>query len=231
MEIMGKAPRSSHYAETAGIFTAFFYRSKPYQAAASIARSRRPQDRTLFDRADAVKPLEDSPRCRWRTWNLCSCLLSPIPSTSGDHRGTSQGRSYYPPRGQERKDGKTGAVIGLDIVKDPLPRGFDLVLISNVFHGRGAKENRALLTRAYRSLNQGGRIILRDVLMSRAGTHPDWGALFSVSLLVHTPNGRCYALDEVRGWLRQAGFSGIQGPLRSSTLSFDPDSILIAAKN
>jgi hypothetical protein len=109
MEIMGKAPRSSHYAETAGIFTAFFYRSKPYQAAASIARSRRPQDRTLFDRADAVKPLEDSPRCRWRTWNLCSCLLSPIPSTSGDHRGTSQGRSYYPPRGQERKDGKTGA--------------------------------------------------------------------------------------------------------------------------
>ena len=130
------------------------------------------------------------------------------------------------------KMAKRGQVIGLDIVKDPLPRGFDLVLISNVLHGQGAKENRALLTRAYyRSLNQGGRIILRDVLMSRAGTHPDWGALFSVSLLVHTPNGRCYALDEVRGWLRQAGFSGIQGPLRSSTLSFDPDSILIAAKN
>jgi hypothetical protein len=229
MEIMGKAPRSSHYAETAGIFTAFFYRSKPYQAAASIARSQRPQDRTLFDRADAVKPLEDSPRCRWRTWNLCSCLLSPIPSTSGDHRPRVVPITHHAVK--NAKMAKRGQSFGLDIVKDPLPRGFDLVLISNVFHGQGAKENRALLTRAYRSLNQGGRIILRDVLMSRAGTHPDWGALFSVSLLVHTPNGRCYALDEVRGWLRQAGFSGIQGPLRSSTLSFDPDSILIAAKN
>jgi SAM-dependent methyltransferase len=129
------------------------------------------------------------------------------------------------------KMAKRVQVIGLDIVKDPLPRGFDLVLMSNVLHGQGAKENRALLRRAYRSLNQGGRIILRDVLMSRTGTHSDWGALFSVSLLVHTPNGRCYALDEVRAWLREAGFSSIQGPLRSSPLSFDPDSILLAAKN
>ncbi len=55
------------------------------------------------------------------------------------------------------KMAKRVQVIGLDIMKDPLPRGFDLVLISNVLHGQGAKENRALLTRAYRSLNQGGR--------------------------------------------------------------------------
>jgi SAM-dependent methyltransferase len=122
-------------------------------------------------------------------------------------------------------------VIGLDILNDPLPDGFDLVLISNVLHGQGAKENRALLRKAYRCLNGGGRIVLRDVLMSHAGTDPEWGALFSVSLLLHTPNGRCHALDEVRAWLHQAGFSSIQGPLRSSTLSFDPDSILIAAKN
>jgi cyclopropane fatty-acyl-phospholipid synthase-like methyltransferase len=122
-------------------------------------------------------------------------------------------------------------VIGLDILNDPLPDGFDLVLISNVLHGQGAKENLALLRKAYRCLNGGGRIILRDVLISRAGTDPEWGALFSVSLLLHTPNGRCHALDEVRNWLRQVGFSGIQGPLRSSPLSFDPDSILIAAKN
>jgi len=121
-------------------------------------------------------------------------------------------------------------VTALDILKDPLPRGFDLVLISNVLHGQGVRENRALLRSAYRCLNQGGRIIVRDVLISRARADPEWGALFSVSLLLHTPNGRCYALDEVRGWLRQAGFSTIQGPFRSSPLSFDPDSMLIAEK-
>jgi precorrin-6B methylase 2 len=121
-------------------------------------------------------------------------------------------------------------VIAVDIAKDPLPRGFDLVLISNVLHGQGPKENRVLLRSAYRCLNQGGRIVLRDVFMNRAGTHPEWGALFSVLLLLHTPNGRCYTLDQVRGWLRNAGFSGIQGPFRSSPLFFDPDSILTGKK-
>lgn len=74
------------------------------------------------------------------------------------------------------------------------------------------------------------RIVVRDVFMNRAGTEPDWGALFFVALLLYTPNGRCNALDEVRGWLRAAGFSGITGPFRSSSLSFDPDSTLIAEK-
>jgi precorrin-6B methylase 2 len=122
-------------------------------------------------------------------------------------------------------------VISRDIVKKPLPPGFDLVLISNVLHGQGVRDNRALLKSAYRSLNMGGRIVVRDVLMNRARTDPKWGALFSVSILLHTPNGRCYALEEVCGWLRQAGFSSIQGPFPSSPLVFDPDSILIAAKS
>ena len=122
-------------------------------------------------------------------------------------------------------------VVTADFTKDPLPCGFDLVLISNVLHGQGTKENRALLRSAYRSLNPQGRIVLRDVFMNRAGTEPDWGALFSVALLLQTPKGRCYGLDEVREWLDAARFSGIQGPFRSSPLAFDPDSVLIAEKS
>jgi cyclopropane fatty-acyl-phospholipid synthase-like methyltransferase len=121
-------------------------------------------------------------------------------------------------------------VVALDIMKDPLPAGFDLALVSNVLHGQEARENRALLKNVYGCLNQGGWMILRDVFMNHARTEPQWGALFSVSLLLHTPNGRCYPLDEVRDWLRKAGFSGIQGPFRSSPLSFDPDALLIAKK-
>jgi precorrin-6B methylase 2 len=121
-------------------------------------------------------------------------------------------------------------VMALDVVKEPLPRGFDLVLISNVLHGQGVRENRALLRSAYFSLNPGGRIMVRDVLMNHAGTNPDWGALFSVALLLHTPKGRCYARTEVHGWLRAAGFARVKGPFRSSPLAFDPDSVLIAEK-
>jgi precorrin-6B methylase 2 len=129
------------------------------------------------------------------------------------------------------KIAKQVKVMTMDSIKDSLPRGFDLVLISNVLHGQGVRENLALLRSAYRSLNQGGRIVLRDIFMNRAGTDPDWGALFSVALLLQTPKGRCYALDEVRGWLHAGGFSRIQGALLSSPLTFDPDSVLIAQKS
>ena len=122
-------------------------------------------------------------------------------------------------------------VIGLDISRNALPRGFDSVFVSNVLHAHGVAENRSLLGKLYRCLNPRGQLILRDVFMRRDRTAPEWGTLFSISLLLHTPQGRCYALDEILEWLRHAGFSRIRGPYGSSPLSFDPDSILIAQKS
>lgn len=121
-------------------------------------------------------------------------------------------------------------VIGVDFSRDALPRGFDTIFVSNVLHAHGVAENRSLLVNLHRCLNLGGQLILRDVFMTRDRIAPEWGTLFSVSLLVHTPQGRCYALDEILGWLRQAGFSRVKGPVRSSPLPFDPDSILILKK-
>jgi precorrin-6B methylase 2 len=119
-------------------------------------------------------------------------------------------------------------VIGVDIVRQPLPQGFDTVFASNILHSQGVAENRSLLLKIRNCLEPKGQLILRDVFMSRDRTAPEWGALFSVLLLLHTPAGRCYALDEVLGWLREAGFSRVRGPFRSSPLSFDPDSVVIA---
>jgi ubiquinone/menaquinone biosynthesis C-methylase UbiE len=121
-------------------------------------------------------------------------------------------------------------VIGADFSRVGLPKGFDTVLLSNVLHSHSGAENRALVRKLQRCLNPRGQLIVRDVFMSLQRTTPEWGALFSVLLLLHTPQGRCYSVDEICGWLRQAGFSRIRGPLRSSPLSFDPDSILIATQ-
>ena len=119
-------------------------------------------------------------------------------------------------------------VVGADFTREDLPRGFDTVFVSNVLHSQGVDENRLLLLKIRNCLNPKGQLIVRDVFMSRDGTAPEWAALFSVSLLLQTPHGRCYALDEILGWLRQSGFSSIKGPFRSSRAAFDPDSVLIA---
>jgi precorrin-6B methylase 2 len=119
-------------------------------------------------------------------------------------------------------------VIGVDFTRAALPRGFDTVFVSNVLHSQGVDENRSLVVKIRNCLNSKGQLILRDVFMDRNRTAPVWATLFSVSLLLHTPHGRCYSLDEILGWLRQSGFSHIKGPFRSSRAPFDPDSVLIA---
>ena len=116
----------------------------------------------------------------------------------------------------------------MDFSREALPRGFDAVFVSNVLHAHGVDENRSLLRKLHSCLNPKGQLILRDVFMSRDRTAPEWGTLFSVLLLLHTPQGRCYALEEILGWLRQAGFADIARPFRSSPLPFDPDAVLVA---
>ncbi len=122
-------------------------------------------------------------------------------------------------------------VIGMDFSREALPRGFDTVFVSNVLHAHGVDDNRSLLRKLHGCLNPRGQLILRDVFMSRDRTAPEWGTLFSVLLLLHTPQGRCYALDEILVWLRQAGFSHFTRPFRSSPVPFDPDVVLIAKKS
>lgn len=122
-------------------------------------------------------------------------------------------------------------VIGVDFFRHALPQGFDTVFVSNILHAHGIDENRSLLRKLYRCLNPRGHLIVRDVFMSRDRTAHEWAALFSVLLLLHTPRGRCYAREEVLGWLRQSGFTRIKGPFRSSPVPFDPDSVLIAMKS
>ncbi|HEU4344864.1 MAG TPA: methyltransferase [Candidatus Binatia bacterium] len=119
-------------------------------------------------------------------------------------------------------------VVGVDILRQRLPRGFDVALLSNILHAHGDHENRSLLRKLHQSLRPDGRLILRDVFMRRDGTAPEWGTLFSVLLLLHSPRGRCHGIDDILRWVRGAGFSRVKGPFRSSPLPLDPDSVLIA---
>jgi cyclopropane fatty-acyl-phospholipid synthase-like methyltransferase len=122
------------------------------------------------------------------------------------------------------------SVVGVNFARQDLPRGFDTVFVSNILHSQSVNENRSLLCKIRNCLNPDGYLIVRDVFMSRDRIAPEWATLFSVALFLYTPNGRCYALDEILGWLREAGFSKLKRPFSSSRLAVDPNSILIAKR-
>jgi predicted O-methyltransferase YrrM len=97
-----------------------------------------------------------------------------------------------------------------DYLTDPLPGGHDLAWISAVIHSNGPEENLALYRRVFDALVPGGRIVIRDHVMSEDHTAPRAGALFAINMLGATRRGRTYSYREIAGALEQAHFASVR---------------------
>ena len=100
-------------------------------------------------------------------------------------------------------------LVNGDFYKEELPPGHDLVLLSAIIHQSGYEQNEVLYGKIYHALNPGGRIVIRDHVMSADRTQPLEGALFAVNMLAGTSGGRTYTFDEIKDGLTAAGFTRI----------------------
>ena len=58
----------------------------------------------------------------------------------------------------------------------------------------------------YDALKERGKIIIREFFLDRTKTRPVDSALFAVNMLVNTERGNAYSTEEIRNWLKIAGF-------------------------
>jgi hypothetical protein len=97
-----------------------------------------------------------------------------------------------------------------DLYKDEFPSGHDLAFLSAIIHQNSQKQNLDLFNKVFLSLNQRGRIIIRDHVMEPDRIHPKDGAIFAVNMLLGTPGGGTYTYEEIKIGLSQAGFTRIR---------------------
>lgn len=93
-----------------------------------------------------------------------------------------------------------------DYFRDELGEGFDVVYISNIIHSLGPSDNAMLYEKAWRALEPGGAIIVKDFFLDDSRTKPARGALFSVHMTLRTEAGRSYSYRETEDALRAVGF-------------------------
>lgn len=102
-----------------------------------------------------------------------------------------------------------------------LPSGpFDVVLLSNITHIYDPETNRALLERLGRRIRRGGTVAIVDFVRGIS----EFGALFALTMLLHTEGGGTYTLPEYERWLRQTGYERVR------CASVDADRQLITAR-
>jgi len=97
-----------------------------------------------------------------------------------------------------------------DFNADELPGDHDLALLSAIIHQNSAEQNSNLFGKILRALQPGGRLVIRDHVMSHDHTRPARGAVFAVNMLVGTEGGGTYSLDEIRAALAGAGFTAVR---------------------
>jgi 8-O-methyltransferase len=103
--------------------------------------------------------------------------------------------------------GESGAAItfhGGDFFKDRMPEA-DVLVFGHVLHNWNAEDRVRLLKNAYDSLKPGGAVFVYDPMAG--GEAPSMhGVLASLTMLVWSRGGQEYTVEELHGWLKEAGF-------------------------
>jgi predicted O-methyltransferase YrrM len=99
-------------------------------------------------------------------------------------------------------------VIAGDMLAGPLPGGCDAHLFSNVLHDWDEPVVRELLRKSFAALEPGGVVIVHDAHLNEDKSGPLHVAEYSV-MLMHSTEGRCYSVAEMRGHLHEAGFTDV----------------------
>ena len=97
-----------------------------------------------------------------------------------------------------------------DFYTDDLPNGADLAWLGAICHQNSREQNRALFSKVHKALNDGGVVVIRDVVMNPSHTEPKGGALFAVNMLVNTEGGGTYSFDEYKQDLCEVGFGKVR---------------------
>jgi hypothetical protein len=82
-----------------------------------------------------------------------------------------------------------------------------------------------LMKKVHAALVPGGRVVIKDHVLTGDRTGPAGAAVFSLLMLLST-RGRNYALGEIAGWLAEAGF----GPPAETVLPPPFSSSLVIAR-
>jgi SAM-dependent methyltransferase len=100
------------------------------------------------------------------------------------------------------------SVVAGDMFNEPFPVDCDVHLISNVLHDWDTPKVKLLLASSFRALPPGGLLAIHDAHINADKSGPLPVAEYSV-ILMHSTEGKCYSVTEMKELLEEAGFVGM----------------------
>ncbi len=95
-------------------------------------------------------------------------------------------------------------------VKEGVEGSYDVAWLSHILHGEGNKDCRQIIQKAVSAIEPGGMIIIHDFILNNTMDGPLFPALFSLNMLLGTPDGQSYSENQITGMLSGSGVKDIR---------------------
>jgi len=87
---------------------------------------------------------------------------------------------------------------------------YDLVILGHIIHSEGEKWGKKLVKKSHKALNEGGQLLIAEMIPNDQRTAPPIPLLFGLNMLLHTEHGGVFTMREYREWLKEAGFKSVK---------------------
>ena len=96
-------------------------------------------------------------------------------------------------------------VVSGDFFADDLPNS-DVIVMGNILHDWDEDQKKALIAKAHKALNDGGRLIAIENVIDDARRDNTFGLLMSLNMLIELPGGFDYTGAQYDAWCTEEGF-------------------------
>lgn len=100
--------------------------------------------------------------------------------------------------------------MAIDYLEENIEGVYDVAWLSHILHGEGPEDCRKIINKAVSSLESGGMILVHDFILNESKDGPLFPALFSLNMLLGTPNGQSYSDKQITDMLSEAGVKDIR---------------------
>jgi len=109
-------------------------------------------------------------------------------------------------------------------IEDEIKGSYDVAWLSHILHGEGPEDCQKIIRKVVSVLEAGGLIMVHDFILNDNLDSPISPALFSLNMLINTPQGQSYSESQITSMLADAGVKEIhripfRGPNDSGIIS------------
>lgn len=100
--------------------------------------------------------------------------------------------------------------MDIDYLKEDIEGVYDVAWLSQILHGEGPEDCRAIIGKAVSALEPGGMILIHEFILNDTMDSPLFPALFSLNMLLGTHGGQSYSQQQLGDMLSEAGVRDIK---------------------